>query len=149
MIKTRLSEPPSLNTEEGEAKSCVVFNNGEFTSFFNRFAWFDFRLSLWHMATSLSPGEDVGIYSDNCTLVLDGFVIVPYCEITLIPGDQPAGRFLKVKRNYLYRPEDRRVDFSVVRSEAEAAFLASGSLKAGQEKVKLFDNLWIQILDDL
>jgi len=149
MNNQSLIEPLTLDEDGGEAKSCVVHDGMGFTCFFNKLAWFDFRLSLWYLATSLSPGEDVGIYSDTCDIDLGGAVIVSYCEITLIHGDKPAGRFLKVKQNYLYRPEDRRVDFSVVRPEAEVAFLNSENLKEGDEKIKLFDNMWVQVVDSL
>lgn len=147
--KYNLPKPPALNTEVGEAKSCVIRNGAEFTAFFNDFMWLDFHLSLWHLATDSSPGGDIGIYTDDCEAGFDAAVIVPYCEITLIPGDRPAGRFLPVKQNYLYRPEDRRVDFFVVRPEAEDAFLRVENLEESGQKTKLFDNLWVQIVNDL
>lgn len=146
MNRYDLPEPPAMDSEVGTSRSCISYNNTEFLCVFNKFAWVDFRLSLWYMATSLSVGEDLGVYTDNCNAVPDGAVVVPYCEITLIGEDQPTGRFLKVKRNYLYRPDDRRVDFSVVRSEARSAFLTAEHLKEGDERTELFGNLWIKIV---
>ncbi len=143
-----LPQPPALNPEVGASNSCVVFNNESFTLLINKSAWFDLRSSLWIMATSLSYNEDISVSSNNCRVVPKGAVIVPYCEITLIQGDQPSGRFLKIKRNYLYRPEHGRVDFTVVRSEAEQAFLASESLGENNRSTMLFHNLWAEIVDD-
>lgn len=144
-----LSAPPALNPEIGEAKSCILFDNHKFTVLMNKAAWFDFRSSLWSMATSLSPGEDISVSSDGFCKATNEAVVVRYCEITLIPGDQPAGRFLKVKNNFLYRPQDRRVDFSVVRPEAVEAFLASESLEAESRRIMLFHNLWLEVTSDL
>lgn len=146
MNKYNLLEPTAMDSEIGTSKTCIFYDNAMFLCLLNKFAWFEFRLSLWDLATGLPVGEDIGIYSDACKVVPDGAVVVPYCEITLIGEDQPAGRFLKVKRNYLYRPEDRRVDFSVVRSEARSAFLTTEHLKEGDGKIELFGNLWMKIV---
>ena len=149
MNKYDLAKPLAMDSDIGRAKSCMFYNNAEFVCLFNRLAWVDFRSSLWYLATSLSVGEDISIYSEDCTIVPNEAVVVPYCEITLTGEDQPTGRFLKVKRNYLYRPNDRRVDFSVVRSEARSAFQITDHLKEDDEKTELFGNLWVKIVSQL
>ena len=104
---------------------------------------------FWYLAAKSLRGEDISLWSSSEQPDRPGCVALGYCEITLT-GEGPVMGVLH-NPNAEFRHEERRVDLSVNRTQAERGYQSLqklGTMEAGQtiEQVELFGKLMIHLL---
>jgi hypothetical protein len=156
-----LLERPAFDYPLTEGRSCVCLEEGQFCVYLDRNAALELLFSLHWFATEKPIGEEVDIWSRDCTELPCKGKPIGLCELKMVEAHRhkkQGKNILKQAQPIRYEPhgiysaECDRLDYYISPEEAEAAyealtvFLSTAEDRPSVGELMMFDTLVVRMI---